>query len=189
MGNLTLRSSYRAHLSTYFWLVVWAAAFYGLNQWLAYYLLNNDWGPFDNREVFVPAGYWVSWVAFGVIVLSFLYYVIYSPLRSYGFVGGGKGWERGTVVTYSFPFSKNVEEVFFDRIVSVEVFQSSIDRIFDTGTLNLKLVVFTNGEAKEVEWSVVAIENPFNIKSKILAGSPKHEGVDVNVRQFTPATA
>lgn len=58
--------------------------------------------------------------------------------------------EKITIKSYYFPFVKDVEEMKFDRIITVNVYQGLFDRLFASGTVNIEYLVSGKiGSSKE----------------------------------------
>lgn len=179
MNTLEIRSSVRGHVSMIFWAGIWFIILLVLSRWMGGWIPTLD----DRVDRHLLTG--VTWVIYAVMVIitvSTLIATLYGPFRINSFYKNKDGnWHKVTDVVYSFPFSKNTRETVFDRIVQVEVNQSSIDRLLGTGDLILTLVTFTNADVVEKTWTISAIEHPYRHQGEIMSGSPKHDGLDVRL--------
>lgn len=84
-----------------------------------------------------------------------------------------------TEITYDLPASKNIKMIRFHRIIAVEVQQGTFDRIFHTGTLVLKTLVYTNADSITNTWYINWIIDPSMVKERILEGLPDYEGLTI----------
>lgn len=80
---------------------------------------------------------------------------------------------------FGFPFEREMTEQKFDRVTGVTVSQGNFDTRLNTGSVTLKLVTFTNAEVLTKEWSIICIDNPQAVATRIIEGLPSHEGLKV----------
>jgi len=132
----------------------------------------------------------ISYIVASIIVLFNFHIFFYRATEVNTIFKDARGhWGKVFCKMYGFPFAKETRQVLFDRIIEIGVEQSSIDRILDTGTLHLKVITFTNAAATEYEWTIPAIENPYEKKEAVEAALLGHEGLNVTFTQELAATA
>lgn len=70
--------------------------------------------------------------------------------------------------TYSFPLSKNIDENKFDDIISVNITQSFMDRIYSSGNLYLEFVACTKVDSQLRNIEIKNVSYPLKIKQKLI---------------------
>lgn len=184
MGILVLRSTRRGFVSTYFWSMLWIIVLFFPNSWIDSKIRIAE--RFAAELPFLYAVLTLTYITMAIVALTALWHLIYAPLMVHTFYkDGGKWWKCLREVTYDFPFSMEQKDIFFDRIVDATVKQASIDRLLNTGTIVITTIAFTNGEAHKNTRSIPGIDDPFGVVADILAGTPKHTGIDVRLRPAT----
>lgn len=174
-SDIVLRSMNKGYISMHLWSCIWSIVFIYIGGRLA------DIGDAtQNAHVFFfsAAGVYILGTAVAIIFIFNLYAAAYGARDVVILSHGNDGFLGKLVITsYGFPFSVNRRQVSFNRIVEIEVDQSSIDRTINMGSLSLKLVTFTNAQAIEESITIYAISNPHGIKSLIEKSLPDHEGL------------
>lgn len=204
MEKITLPATQKGYFSQYFWGLFWFLMFIGTALWFSGYIdyiyktLNIDslkgfdelsYSTKNKYEMMYPfpflhLGMFVSYFISASIVLVNLYTAIYGAREISTFAKGEDGyWGKLFNETYAFPFSKTTKQVVFDRIIGIEVKQSSVCRILNTGTLAVRMITFTNADSKEEKWSIPAIKKPYERKAEIEAFLLSHEGLKVKLLQ------
>lgn len=174
-SDIVLPSTNKGFLSTHFWAVVWLVAFWIFKCWCEGYATSIE-------EYFFPWPVFGVYVSYGImflILLANIHGAIYGAREVNVLRHGEDGFlEKIIGNSYDFPFSKRTVEVMFNRITRVEVVQGSLDRLLNTGDLNLELITFTSADSKESEWIIPAIKNPYGRKKEIEESSlMDHEGL------------
>lgn len=72
------------------------------------------------------------------------------------------------MVSYSFPFSKNIEEDKFDSIVTVNIEQKLMDRLFNSGSLYVEYLVSSNVDSNSVSFEIPFMDNPKQILNELI---------------------
>ena len=166
--RIKLQSTLQGFGSTIFWSIVWAVVLLLVASALSSHIdaadLQKAWWDQSHDESAFFAGIVMSvlrW-AVGFIAVCTLYCVFYGVREENVFSRNQEGnWSRVTCTTYGFPFSRDVRELVFDRIIDIAVNQSSIDRLLNTGTVQITMVTFTNADSKQRNWLFPAIKDPF----------------------------
>ncbi|NTU74251.1 PH domain-containing protein [Candidatus Roizmanbacteria bacterium] len=173
-SDIVLESTNKGFVSMHFWAIVWVAIFWIFKCWCEGYVASI--GMYDLP--WPVLGIYVSYGVMGLILIINAYMVIYAAREVNIFRHGENGFlEKIICCSYGFPFSKNTNEVIFNRVIEIEVVQGSLDRLLDTGNLNLKLTIFTNADSEETNWIVSAIKHPYIRKEEIERSLAKHEGL------------
>jgi hypothetical protein len=186
MNTLKLPSTLLGHASTIFWAFVWIMIFLIVGDWLSGIAYDRaDYS--EDTTLFAYIAYCFAVGIAGIILIGAFFKVLYGMLEVSTFYKDKEGhWGKLVGTCYGFPFSKSTEEWVFDRIVKVTIEQSSVDRIFGTGTLKITMVIFTNADAEKTKWYIPAIKHVHDAKEQIMAALPNHEGVRI---QMQPADA
>ena len=112
-------------------------------------------------------------------MLGNVYCFFYASKAKTVFVQDENGQWSCESVTYDIPFSRHEKHVPFDRLVQVDVNQSSLGRIFNSGTIAVKMVTFVSTEVCEKTWHIPAIVRPYKCAGALRSTSSGHEGVQV----------
>lgn len=72
------------------------------------------------------------------------------------------------VETFSFPFSKTVEEHKFNDIVNVSISQSLLGRLFSTGDMYIEYLTCSKVDSKLKTLDITYVNGPFRIKPKMI---------------------
>lgn len=72
------------------------------------------------------------------------------------------------MVSYSFPFSKNIEEDKFDSIVTVNIEQKLMDRLFNSGSLYVEYLVSSKVDSSDVSFEIPFMDNPKQILNELI---------------------
>jgi len=78
-----------------------------------------------------------------------------------------------------FPYNKQTENHSCNRILGVTVYQSTINRLLNTGHISLEFTTFVNAGTDTHEFYCYAIPFPESVKDEILACSPQHDGIKI----------
>ncbi len=174
-SDIVLRSMNKGYISMHLWSGIWSIMFVYIAEWLA------DIGDVtENADVFFfsAAGLYILCAAVAITLILNLHAAAYGARDVVILSHGNDGFlEKLMITSYGFPFSVNKKQVSFNRIVEIEVDQSSIDRTINMGSLSLKLVTFTNAQAIEESITIYAISNPHEMKGLIEKSLPGHEGL------------
>jgi hypothetical protein len=73
-----------------------------------------------------------------------------------------------TEETLSFPFTKSQEESKFNDIISVNITQDMLHRLFNSGDLYLEYMTYTKVDSKIRNMEITYVESPHKIKSKMI---------------------
>lgn len=185
MDTFVLRSMYKGCISRYFWCIAWAVTTLFGYRWASAFIQTFEYRmDRDFCNVILAV---VSIIAAIVTVMVFVNALFYLPRQVNTFhTGENNLWKKVTETSFGFPFGMTVSETYFDRIIRVRVDQSSMfDRIFNTESLYIKMVTFTNGEVVEEERTIPAVESPFESQKKILESLPGHTGIEVRLSKQT----
>ena len=209
--RLGLRSSHKGFISQYFWSLLWVFVLFLAIDWSGHriysvynevnelYSLRDPIESFQDFERIGSSGkdnkYWymspvpllhigilVSYLIVGFILLGNVMTVLYSTRKIIKLSLNKEGnWRKAVTETYHFPFSKQTELVIFDRITEINVNQTGIDRLFNTGSLDMETVTFTNAGTDKQTLYIRAVSNPFDLKNDLESGVPAHQGVVVRL--------
>lgn len=153
--TIELRSTHRGFASQYFWSVFWIVVLTIVNaSILVPHAQSEEWAKWyrvQDSVLLAGIGMWIVYAVVVVIALNTLHTALYRARERNVLTSDAAGNVLGklTCTTYDFPFSRDIAEVAFDRIIWIIVSQSSIDRLCGTGTLRVRLVTYTNAEASE----------------------------------------
>lgn len=73
-----------------------------------------------------------------------------------------------STVSFSFPFSKNSEEDKFDSIVTVNIEQKLMDRIFNSGSLYVEYLVSSKVDSNSISFEIPFIDNPKKVLDELI---------------------
>lgn len=76
--------------------------------------------------------------------------------------------EKIVIKKYEFPFEKQIFEKKFNKIVGIEIIQKSIDRAVNCGNVYIEYLVLSKNDSKLRGIEVPYVENPTEIKDKLL---------------------
>lgn len=76
----------------------------------------------------------------------------------------------GNIVTvsYSFPFFKNVEQAKFDNIITVNIHQDLMDRLFNSGKLYVEYLVSSKVNSSSLSFEIPNVYRPLNALKELL---------------------
>lgn len=111
------------------------------------------------------------YIVMGIIFILFLialyrFLILFYQLKRITTLDFEK--EKIVVETYDFPFEKEILEKRFNRIAGVEINQKTIDRAVNCGTLYIEYLVLSKNDSKLRGIEVPYVENPIEIKNKLL---------------------
>lgn len=200
--KIVLPSTQRGFMSRYFWSLIWLAIFVGLAIWFSsqiesIYAAENvrSWKEFfrggarwdyDSMHPipWLHMGMYLSWLIAGIIFLYILCTGLYSARAVNTFHKNAEGyWHKLVCESYGFPFGKKTFQTVFDRVIKIELTQSGIDRLFNTGSLEIEMVTFTNATAETTFQTIPAIKNPYQKRTDLEAALLNHEGLKVKLIQ------
>jgi hypothetical protein len=72
------------------------------------------------------------------------------------------------MVSYRFPFFKNVEQDKFDNIITVNIEQSFMDRFFNTGKLYIEYLVSSKVDSSSVSFEIPHVYRPSKALKELL---------------------
>jgi Bacterial PH domain len=132
-----------------------------------------DYNPFP----FLAYGLmWLLHVFIALGVFEIFHNTFYDARETTELQADGKNWSKVSKRKYSFPAARETDTAVINRVTEVTVSESTIDRIFGTGTLQLKLTVFLNATEAQMEWKIPAVENPHEVAEAIRSKSLGHDG-------------
>lgn len=162
--DIVIPSTNKGFLSTHIWAAVWLAALWIFKSWCEGYATSIE-------EYVFPwpiCGIYGSYAIMLIILLYNIYTAIYNAREISILRHGEDGFlEKAICYTYGVPFSKRSAEMMFNKVIRIVVVQGSIDRLLDTGRLNLEFITFTSADSKEFYWTIPAIKNPYGRKKEI----------------------
>lgn len=204
MEKIVLPSTQEGFVSQYFWSLLWSLLFLWAALWCLGYIESiytildiDSWDRFRGLSrskkndywmiypfPFLYIGMYISYIIAGIIALANLYAFVYSAKEITTFLKSDDDyWDKVFAEAHGFPFSKTTIQTMFDRIVDIEIEQSSIDRILNTGTLRITMIIFTNADSREQEWIIPAIKRPYERKAELETALLGHEGLVVKLLQ------
>lgn len=178
MDPIILKSTQKGYFSKYgqnlFWLVVlWILADYTAD-------FRKTIGRYD-----VPWPHfimYVSYIIMAIIFISSLYTFFYKSREVNTFFKNKDGFLNKLVCeSYGFPFSIQRDEMTFDKVTQIQIFQGSIDRLVDSGSIIITMVTFTNADSQEYGIIIPAIENPYQRKLDLESALSVQEGLKVKI--------
>lgn len=177
-NKIVLESSQKGFVSQYFWSIIWLCFLGGLALWVSGFKESADDISFPLLHICM----YILYIIMGIIILCTFHTLLYGSREINTFSQNEEGHcYLLSGVTYGFPFSRNLNQVFFDRIIQVDVRQESISRILDTGSLSITMVTFTNADSKNRSWTIPAIKEPYKRKVEIEKTLMGHEGLRVKI--------
>jgi len=179
-NDIVLPSTNKGYISMHVWSIIWSTVLLRVAAWLVTYIdKTRDAGGYLSVER--EFAFIAMIVLCGIVVIILICNIvaaIYSARNVVVLSHGNDGFlEKLVVTSYGFPFSINKKQISFNRIVGIEVTQSSIGRILNNGDLALELVTFTNAQTLEESCEISAINDPHGIKSLIEKSLLGHEGL------------
>jgi hypothetical protein len=105
--------------------------------------------------------------------------ILYDSRQTNQLSVAGDNWSKIEKRQYAFPAARETDTAVINRVTEVEVSESTIDRIFGTGSLRLTLTVFLNATEAQMTWKIPAIENPHKVAEEIRSRSLDHDGARV----------
>lgn len=183
MKTIEIKSTFKGMCPDLFefllWVIIPTIATIIINHWWGSFRLNNG----DYNDLLVIAVPMLS-IIIGAFVLgigwNILTTAVYSPTKIITLHLNDKDEVIKIVETYKKFINKQYRnEVVCDRILSMEVYIPTLGPIFNTGTLTIKSVVFTNADYKKETFVIEGVEFPEKTKDKIMQTSPGHEGLKV----------
>ena len=197
--RLELKSSQKGFFSEYFLSALAFVGFLLLAFWLSDYInsvytalgvssfheFNNlPYSVRSNYELLVVAygGMYFSYLLDGIIAVTNLCTAFYRSKEVNIFEKNKEGfWNTVSREVPTFPFGKTTQNALFDRIIGISVEQPGLAAWFDTGTLKVSTIVFTNADSKEKLWVIPAVKEPHRLKEELEKSMRGHEGLMVNV--------
>ena len=119
---------------------------------------------------------WVLYLIFAAGIFEVAHNILYDAREITDLQADGKNWSKIEKRQYRFPAARETNSAAINRVTEVLVSESTIDRLFGTGTLQLKLTVFLNATEAQIEWRIPAIENPHEVADSIRSRSLGHDG-------------
>lgn len=200
MEQLELKSTQKGFFSEYLLSAIGFVALLLLAFWLSDYINSvydelgvSSFTEFDalsinltkTYEFLVPLSYggmYLSYITDGFIALTNLFTAFYRSKEVNTFSRDKNGyWNNILRHTPTFPFGKTTQHAAFDRIIGISVEQPGLTSWFDTGTLKVSTIVFTNADSKEKLWTIPAVKEPYQLKEEIEKSMRGHDGVLVKV--------
>lgn len=191
-NKIELPSTQKGFASMYFWSAVWILILASAGWWALNYIngiyaetgvnsFSRLYGDDEVKALFLYVGLGVISIVAGFIVVMCVGAFYVARSRNILYKNKGGYWHKIEEENYQFPFGKEVKQAAFDRIIEIEVQQTGIGRLVNTGDLHLKMVTFMSGETDEWYWTIPAVENPNERKKEIEAGMLDHEGLKISL--------
>ncbi len=198
MTNITMKSTLRGFSSSSvnsgLWLlfnillIALIGMFY-IHEYDTYQIASNN-----NRYHTIPLVHFMGLVVVSVVGIftiiftfshfsDFTHSFIYGPKQIFKIQQGEKN--TLTIEDWSFPMTRSVEEILFERIIGIEIYQSIIDRWVNSGVLVIQLVIYTNADSVERSIVIDGIENPNEAKKKIEGLLSHQNGFGVRILPST----
>jgi hypothetical protein len=76
--------------------------------------------------------------------------------------------EKITSTTYSFPFSKQVDENKFNDIINVVISQDMMKRLFNSGHLYIEFLTYSKLDSQLRNIEITYVANPLKLKQELL---------------------
>jgi len=174
--KIILNSTQKGFCSQYLWATIWFIALWVFARWVIKFreslsICDLPWPQ---------ACAYLSVAVMIIIVIGSAHTMIYESREVNTLFKNEEGyWGKILCVKYGFPFSKATSQVIFDRIVSIGIEQGSLDRILNTGSLEITMITFTNANSRKKSWTMPAIKNPYDRKVELEEALMKHEGLRV----------
>ncbi len=188
-------SSRKGFWHSLFWSLVWLAVLgaiaFTLYGWAQAQLCPDDgwrswrgYCSYDGEDA-----YWLYMFltcvmsgVMGLIVVGTIWGLVYGFGDTLAFEMGENGvWHKATKKGYSFPAGAYAIETLFNRVLRVEVDQSTINRLFDVGTVRVHVVTFVNAEIEEHAFCLSSVLHPNELAAAIMWHAGKHEGMDLRI--------
>jgi hypothetical protein len=137
-------------------------------------IANPDWFTSEDRwnpwQDFGPIVKWILIVGCSIALISllsdFLETILYGHTRSLSINLN----EGSLIITTSYKsfFRFSCEQsTIAHKLLSVNVSQGYFGKMYDTGTVKIKVSAYNNTQANEHEFSIDGVESPFNLKATI----------------------
>lgn len=200
--KIVLPSTQRGFMSRYFWSLIWLVIFIGLAIWFSSQIESiyaaekvGSWKEFSRSDArwdyasmysfpWLHIGMYLSWLIAGIIFLCNLCTGLYNAREVNTFYKTSEGhWGKVVCENYGFPFNKKISQTVFDRVIKIELTQAGIDRLFNTGCLEIEMATFTNATAETTTQAIPAIKNPYQKKADLEAALLSHEGLKIRLLQ------
>lgn len=125
----------------------------------------------------------IVWIIVNAIFAILLVF-IYTPQCLWGWIFNLKRITKIddnmiTQIEYSYLYSKCDNTIMCHQITEIEVNQTIIDLMFNTGSIKIVGITKTNGESKKFEISIYQIDNPGEVKNKIIKLFPNYSPVEI----------
>lgn len=131
---------------------------------------------------FALVAYVIKWLSYLFIaggLYEIAHNILYDSKETNQLSLDGDNWSKIEGREYSFPAARKTSTATINRVTKVVVSESTVDRIFGTGTLKLKLTVFLNATETQIGWTIPAIKNPHQVAAAIRSKSRDHDGARV----------
>ena len=83
--------------------------------------------------------------------------------------------------SYTFPYGKHFAQQHFDIIPVAFVSQSTLQRLYGAGDIQLQYEYYANSEARKGSWDICNILEPTNTMDQILEGVDVYDGMQVKI--------
>lgn len=202
MERLELKSTQKGFFSEYllsalgfiallliaFWLsdyINFVYAQLGVSSLRGFNALPYDlWRNYDDQIFLAYGGMYMSYLLNGIIAVTNLFTAFYRSKEVSTFEKNKNGyWSVVGKEVPTFPFGKTTQNAIFDRIIGISVEQPGLASWFDTGTLKVSTIVFTNADSKEKLWTIPAVKEPYRLKEELEKSMRQHEGLLVKIAQ------
>lgn len=141
----------------------------------------NDILDFDTPfPLFAYVAKWLLYLFIASGAYAIAHTILYDSRQTNQLSDDGKNWSKIEKRQYSFPAARKTDTAVINRVTEVEVSESTIDRIFGTGSLRLTLTVFLNATEAQMKWKIPAIEDPHRVAEEIRSKSLDHDGARVH---------
>jgi hypothetical protein len=131
-----------------------------------YYSLWKDFGPFVKWSLIVGCS-----IALICLLRDFLEIVLYGQTKSLS-INLNEGALTLTTSHKSFFKFSYEKSTIAHKLLSVNVTQGYFGKLYDTGTLTIKVSAYNNTEANEHEFTIEGISNPFGMKNEVQENIP-----------------
>ncbi len=126
----------------------------------------------------------VAWIILCIAVFSLIVELFYDSQEKMIFHLNENGYiKKFEAYDIGFIYKESTHILPCNRITSVSVESSIIDKLLNTGSIDVNFVTFVNSESEEQSWSIRGIKNPHDFKDRIMNASPDHEGFQVQLNE------
>jgi len=170
-------------------MTVFLAVAMFLNSYISGHLNNAGIGSiwevddildFDSPLPFFAYGLkWLLYLFIATGAYRIAHNILYDSRQTNQLSVAGDNWSKIEKCQYAFPAARETDTAVINRVTEVEVSESTIDRIFGTGSLRLTLTVFLNATEAQMTWKIPAIEDPHKVAEDIRSRSLDHDGARV----------